>query len=76
MCLNPYYKPPSPKLMKLPNTTKDMYSWDGDTSTLRSYIRRWSKEFGSHSPNVVVPFIRSLIPENNQWRLNKAKDFQ
>ena len=62
--------------MKVPNITKDMYSWDGDTGTLRSYIRRWTKEFGNHSLNQVVPFIRSLVPESYQWKLNKATNFQ
>ena len=72
----PYMKPPSPKLMKLPNITKDMYYWDGDTSTLRSYIRRWTNKFKNYSPNQVVPFIRSPVPESHQWRLNKATNFQ
>ena len=62
--------------MKLPHITKDMYFWNGDTSQLRSYIRRWDKEFSKHSPNIVVPFIRSLVSEFYQWRLNKARTFQ
>ena len=72
----PYPRSHSPQLMKLQHITKDMYFWNGDTSQLRSYIRRWDKEFSKHSPNIVVPFIRTLVPEFHQWRLNKARTFQ
>ena len=36
----------------------------------------WHREFSKHSPNLVVPWIRSLLPDDCQWRLDKAKDFQ
>ena len=71
----PYTRPSSP-LLKLPNITKDAYWWDGDTSTLKSKIRVWERDFGKHSPNIVVPWIRCLIPDDHQWRLDKANDFQ
>merc|ERR1711872_753898 len=43
---------------------------------LKSKIRLWDREFSKHSPNQVVPWIRSLLPEYYQWRLDKAKNFQ
>ena len=62
--------------MKLPHVTKELYFWNGDTSQLRSYIRRWDKDFGKHPDNVVVPWIKSLTPEEHQWRLHKARTFK
>ena len=72
----PYVRPNSPPLLKLPNITKEAYFWDGDTSKLKSKIRLWDREFSKHSPNLVVPWIRSLVPDDHQWRLDKAQDFQ
>merc|ERR1711867_291356 len=72
----PYTRPKSPPLLKLPGITREQYFWDGDTSTLKSKIRLWTREFSKHSPNQVVPWIRSLLPEYYQWRLDQAKNFQ
>lgn len=72
----PYVRPKSPPLIKLPDISRDAYWWDGDSSTLKSKLRQWHREFGKHSDNVVVPWIRSLIPENERWRLYQAQDFQ
>ena len=62
--------------MKLPSINIADYSWDGDSSTLRSYIRKWTTEFGYHSANEIIPFIRQLIPEDHRWRLNKVTTFK
>ena len=66
----------SPPLMKLPHVTKDLYFWNGDTSQIRSFIWRWDKDFGTHPANIVVPWIKSLVPVEHQWRLHKATNFQ
>ena len=72
----PYVRPKSPPLLKLPDITREAYWWDGDSSTLKSKLRQWHREFGNHSANLVVPWIRSLIPEHQRWRLDRAEDFQ
>ena len=61
--------------MKLPTVTSENYSWDGNSSTLRSHINKWTAEFSAFSPNEVIPFLLTLIPEEHRWRLKRVHTF-
>ena len=45
------------KLMKLLAVTVNEYFWNGDSSTSRSYMQKWTADLGSHSSNEPVPFL-------------------
>ena len=68
---NPYRQ----RLMKLPTVTSENYAWDGNSSTLRSHINKWTAEFSMFTPNEVIPFIRTLVPEEHRWRLKRVTTF-
>ena len=55
--------------MKLPAVSNLQYYWDGNSSTLRSYLRRWEVEFTYHSDNELIPFLKTLVPPEHLWRL-------
>ena len=55
--------------MKLPAVSNLQYYWDGNSSTLRSYLRLWETEFRQHTDNELIPFIKTLVPPDQLWRL-------
>merc|ERR1712105_529027 len=62
----------SGRLARLPAVSNIQYYWDGNSSTLRSYLRRWENEFGQHTDNEVISFLRTLVPPEHLWRLKNC----
>jgi len=56
-------------LMRLPAVSNLQFYWDGNSSTLRSYLKQWEVAFDHHTDNQIIPFLKTLFPQEHLWRL-------